>query len=58
MAIHAAPVLKRVNISKSFGSFKVDFNIAISDAYMNLGDITQVRMNQVLVDVQLDGIQL
>ena len=48
MAIHAAPVLKRVNISKSFGSFKVVFNSAISDAYMSLGDVTQVRMNQVL----------
>lgn len=58
MAIHAAPVLKRVNISKSFGSFKVGFNSAISDAYMSLGDVTQVRMNQVLGGVQLDGIQL
>ena len=58
MAIHAAPVLKRVNISNSFGSFKVVFNSAISDAYMSLGDVTQVRMNQVLGGVQLDGIQL
>ena len=58
MAIHAALVLKRVNISKSFGSFKVVFNSAISDAYMSLGDVTQVRMNQVLGGVQLDGIQL
>ena len=36
MGIHAAPVLKRVNISKSLCSFKVGFNNAICDAYMGL----------------------